>query len=420
MNHDLLSCALEPANLLKAWKQVRSNKGAPGIDGVTIEAYPDFAKQHWSQVRQALLDGTYKPSPVLRAVIEKPDGGERLLGIPTVMDRVIQQAIVQVLSPILDPEFSASSFGYRPGKSAQDAVQQVKGYIKQGLHQAVDVDLSKFFDTVSHDVLMSRVSRKINDKRLLKLIGRYLRAGVMIDGQCYPTRVGMPQGGPLSPLLSNVLLDDLDKELEYRGHCFARYCDDFVILVGSQRAGERVMESIARYLERRLKLTVNQSKSKVVKATEAEFLGFTFTRKKIRWSEKSLKRFRQKILKLTSRSWGVSMGYRLRKLAEYVRGWMGYFRITEYYRPIPLLDQWIRRRIRCCFIKQWRKPKTRYRNLVMLGVDRIKAASIAASSKGYCRLSKTYAVQQALNDSYLANLGLVSLKDLWIRFHHPR
>ena len=274
--------------------------------------------------------------------------------------------------------------------------------------------------TVSHDVLMSRVSRKINDKRLLKLIGRYLRAGVMIDGQCYPTRVGMPQRGPLSPLLSNVLLDDLDKELEYRGHCFARYCDDFVILVGSQRAGERVMESITRYLERRLKLTVNQSKSKVLKATEAEFLGFTFTRKKIRWSEKSLKRFRQKILKLTSRSWGVSMGYRLRKLAEYVRGWMGYFRITEYYRPILLLDQWIRRRIRCCFIKQWRKPKTRYRNLVMLGVDRIKAASIAASSKGYYRVSKTYAVQQALNDSYLANLGLVSLKDLWIRFHHPR
>ena len=420
MNHDLISCALEPANLLKAWKQVRSNKGAPGIDGVTIEAYPDFAKQHWPLVRQALLDGTYKPSPVLRAVIEKPDGGERLLGIPTVQDRVIQQAIVQVLTPIFDPEFSNSSFGYRPGKSAQDAVQQVKRYIKQGLHQAVDVDLSKFFDTVSHDVLMSRVSRKIHDKRLLKLIGRYLRAGVMIDGQCYPTRVGMPQGGPLSPLLSNVLLDDLDKELEYRGHCFARYCDDFVILVGSQQAGERVMESITRYLERRLKLTVNPTKSKVVKATQAEFLSFTFTGKKIRWSEKSLNRFRQKILELTGRSWGVSMDYRLRKLAEYIRGWMGYFRITEYYRPIPKLDQWIRRRIRCCFIKQWRKPKTRFTNLIKLGVDKVRAAMIAARNKGYYRLSKTSAVHQALNDSFLANLGLVSLKDLWIRFHHPR
>ena len=267
---------------------------------------------------------------------------------------------------------------------------------------------------------MSRVSRKIHDKRLLKLIGRYLRAGVMIDGQCYPTRVGMPQGGPLSPLLSNVLLDDLDKELEYRGHCFARYCDDFVILVGSQRGGERVMASITRYLERRLKLRVNPTKSKVVKATEAEFLSFTFTGKRIRWSEKSLNRFRRKILKLTGRSWGVSMEYRLKKLAEYIRGWMGYSRITEYYSPIPRLDQWIRRRIRCCFIKQWRKPKTRYRNLIRLGVDHIKAASIAASSKGYYRLSKTYATQLALNDSYFSKLGLVSLKDLWIRFHHPR
>ena len=299
-------------------------------------------------------------------------------------------------------------------------MQQVKRYIKQGLHQAVDVDLSKFFDTANHDVLMSRVSRKIHDKRLLKLMGRYLRAGVMIDGQCYPTRVGMPQGGPLSPLLSNVLLDDLDKELEYRGHCFARYCDDFVILVGSQREGERVMESITGYLERRLKLIVNPTKSKVVKATEAEFLSFTFTGKKIRWSKKSLHRFKQKILKLTSRSWGVSMEYRLQKLAEYIRGWMGYFRTIEYYRPIPQLDQWIRRRIRCCFIKQWRKPKNRYRNLIRLGVDHIRAASIAASSKGYYRLSKTFAVQQALNDSLLAKLGLVSLKDLWIRFHHPR
>ncbi len=290
-------------------------------------------------MRQAILDETYKPSPVLRVVIEKPGGGERLLSIPTVQDRVIQEARVQVLTPIFDPGFSNSSFGYRPGKSAQDAVQQVKRYIKQGLHQAVDVDLSKFFDTVSHDVLMSRVSRKIHDKRLLKLIGRFLRAGFMIDGQCYPTRVGMPQGGPLSPLLSNVLLDDPDKELEYRGHCFTRYCDDFVILVGSQRAGERVMDSITRYLERPLKLTVNATKSKVVKATEAEFLSFTFTGKRILWSEKSLQRFKRKIFKLTSRSWGVSMDYRLRKHAEYIRGWMGYFRITGYYRPIPQLDQ---------------------------------------------------------------------------------
>ena len=267
---------------------------------------------------------------------------------------------------------------------------------------------------------MLRVSKKIHDKRLLKLIGCYLRSGVMINGQCYPTRVGMPQGGPLSPLLSNVLLDDLDKELEQRGHCFARYCDDFIILVGSQRAGTRVMNSITRYLKHKLKLKVNPDKSNVVKATNAEFLSFTFTGKKIRWTAKSLNRFIRKILELTCRSWGVSIEYRLRKLAEYIRGWMGYFKISEYYRPIPKLDQWIRRRIRCCFIKQWRKPKTRFKNLIRLGVDRIKAAMIAASSKGYYRLSKTFAVQQALNDSYLNNLGLVSLKDLWIRFHHSR
>ena len=411
---------LEPANLASAWKQVKSNKGAPGIDGVTIEAYPDFAKQHWPSVRQALLDGTYQPSPVRRHVIEKPDGGERLLGIPTVMDRVIQQAIVQVLTPVFDPGFSPNSFGYRPGRSAHDGVRQVKQLINRGLHYAVDVDLSKFFDTVNHDVLMSRVSRKIHDKRLLKLIGRYLRSGVMIEGNVYPTRVGMPQGGPLSPLLSNVVLDELDKELEYRGHCFARYCDDFVILVKSQRAGDRVMHSITQFIERKLKLKINSRKSKVVKATESEFLSFTFTGKKIRWTQKCLDRFKYKILKLTSRRWGVSMQHRLRKLAQYIRGWMGYFRLSEYYRPIPLLDQWIRRRIRCCSLKQWHKPKTRFKNLVRLGVDKVNAAKIAASSKGYYRLSKTYAVQQALSNSYLTKIGLVSLKDLWIRFYHHR
>ncbi|MGI2029723.1 group II intron reverse transcriptase/maturase [Endozoicomonas acroporae] len=420
MNHDLLNCVLEPANLASAWKQVRSNKGAPGIDGVTIEAYPDFAKQHWPSVRQALLDGTYQPSPVRRHVIEKPDGGERLLGIPTVIDRVIQQAIVQVLTPVFDPGFSPNSFGYRPGRSAHDGARQVKQLINGGLHYAVDVDLSKFFDTVNHDVLMSRVSRKVRDKRLLKLIGRSLRSGVMIEGNVYPTRVGMPQGGPLSPLLSNVVLDELDKELEYRGHCFARYCDDFVILVKSQRAGDRVTHSITQFIERKLKLKINSRKSKVVKATESEFLSFTFTGKKVRWAQKCLDRFKYRILKLTSRRWGVSMQHRLHKLAQYIRGWMGYFRLSEYYRPIPLLDQWIRRRIRCCFLKQWRKPKTRFKNLVRLGVDKVNAAKIAASSKGYYRLSKTYAVQQALNNSYLAKIGLVSLKDLWIRFHHHR
>ncbi|MGB1271294.1 MAG: group II intron reverse transcriptase/maturase [Endozoicomonas sp.] len=420
MNHDLLNSALEPTNLLKAWKQVRSNKGAPGIDGVTIEAYPDFARKQWSSVRQALLDGTYKPSPVLRKAIEKPDGGERLLGIPTVQDRVIQQAIAQVLTPIFDPEFSQNSAGFRPGRSAHDGVRQIKASIKDGYRYAVDVDLSKFFDTVNHDVLMSRIARKIRDKRLLKLIGSYLRAGIVNNGYCYPATVGVPQGGPLSPILSNILLDDLDKELEKRGHRFTRYADDFVILTGSERAGVRVMESISRFLERKLKLKVNTEKSKVVKATECEFLGFTFTGKKIRWSDKTLHGFKQKILALTGRSWGVSMSYRLRKLAEYIRGWMGYYQLSEYYTPVPLLDQWIRRRIRCCFIKQWRKAKTKVVNLIRLGVDKLKAACIGGSNKRYYRLSRTYAVQLGLSDKYLASIGLVSLKDLWVRFHHHR
>lgn len=420
MNYDLLSRVLEPANLLQAWKQVKSNKGAPGIDGVTIDAYPDFARQQWATVRQALLDGTYRPSPVLRKAIEKPDGGERLLGIPTVQDRVIQQAIAQVLTPIFDPEFSENSVGFRPGRSAHDGVCQVKQSIMDGYQYAVDVDLSKFFDTVNHDVLMSRVARKVRDKRLLKLIGSYLRAGVVNEGHCYPTSVGVPQGGPLSPILSNIVLDDLDKELEKRGHRFTRYADDFVILVGSERAGQRVMNSLSRFLERKLKLKVNTEKSKVVKATKCEFLGFTFTGKKIRWTVKTFRRFKHKILELTSRSWGVSMSYRLRKLAEYIRGWMGYYQLSEYYSPIPLLDHWIRRRIRCCFIKQWRKARTKVTNLLRLGVDIVKAACIGASSKGYYRLSRTYAVQLGLNDKYLADIGLVSLKDLWVRFHHPR
>ncbi len=420
MNNDLLSNALEPANLFQAWKQVKSNKGAPGIDGITIDAYPDFAKQRWATVRQALLDGTYRPSPVLRKAIEKPDGGERLLGIPTVQDRVIQQAIAQVLLPFFDPKFSESSVGFRPKRSAHDGVRQVKQSIKDGYQYAVDVDLSKFFDTVNHDILMSRVARKIQDKRLLKLIGYCLRAGVVVEGHCYPTTVGVPQGGPLSPLLSNIVLDDLDKELEKRGHRFTRYADDFVILVGSERAGQRVMNSITRFLERKLKLKVNTEKSKVVKSTQCEFLGFTFTGKKIRWSDKTLHRFKQKILRLTGRSWGVSMAYRMRKLAEYIRGWMGYFQLSEFYRPLPLLDQWIRRRIRCCFIKQWRKAKTKVANLIRLGADKAKAACIGASNKKYYRLSRTYAVQLGLNDKYLAEIGLVSLKDLWVKFHHHR
>lgn len=404
----------------EAWKRVRANKGATGVDGVTLDAFPDFAKEHWPKVRQSLIDGTYQPYPVRRKAIPKPQGGERLLGIPTVIDRVIQQAIAQVLQPVFDPAFSQSSFGFRPNRSAHDAVRQLRQHIKDGRQVAVDVDLKQFFDTVNHDALMVRVARKVRDKRLLKLIGAYLRAGVLVDGLIQPTRLGVPQGGPLSPLLANIMLDDLDKELEKRGHHFVRYADDFVILVKSQSAGERVMNNISRFLERRLKLQVNVEKSKVVKATECEYLGFTFPRGRIVWSDKSLRRFKMKIRELTKRSWGISMAKRMAFLAHYIRGWMGYFALSEYYRPVPGLDEWIRRRIRSCFLKQWRYPRTIVRKLVGLGVDLKRAVMLAGSSKGPYRQAKTYAVQLGLNNERLASLGLLSVKELWIRFHHSR
>ena len=345
---DLLERILEPDNLMRAWKQVKSNKGAPGIDGVTIVQFPAYIQERWQGIGAAILDGTYVPSPVLRVEIPKPDGGMRPLGIPTVMDRVIQQAIAQVLMPIFDPGFSESSFGFRPGRCAHDAVYKVQDYIKQGYRVAVDMDLAKFFDTVNHDVLMNRVSRKVKDKRVLKLIGRYLRAGVVNNGRLEYTRKGVPQGGPLSPLLANILLDDLDKELEARGHRFARYADDFIILVKSQRAGERVMKSICRFLEQRLRLSVNEKKSKVANVEDCSFLGFIFCKGKIRWSQKAFVEFKRHIRLLTGRSWFVSMDHRLKELAKYIRGWMNYYGISEYYRPIPGLDEWLRRRIRMC------------------------------------------------------------------------
>ncbi len=293
-DENLLEQILSRPNMVKAWERVKSNKGAPGVDNMPIDDFMAFARKHWEKIRWSIFAGTYHPLPVKRVEIPKATGGTRPLGIPAVLDRLIQQAIAQVLLPIFDPHFSESSFGFRPGRSAHDAVYQVRDYIRMGYRMGVDADLAKFFDTVEHDVLMCRISRKVRDKRVLKLIGKYLRAGVVINGRGEETRKGVPQSGPLSPLLANILLDDLDKELEKRNHRFARYADDFVILVKSRRSGERVKE-------------------------------------------------------LTGRSWGVSMEYRLAKLAEYLRGWMGYFGISEYYRPIPEMDHWLRRRLRMCY-----------------------------------------------------------------------
>ncbi len=418
-NESLFDLVLLPGNLKRAWQQVRSNKGAPGIDGVTIEHFPDWANQHWQQCKAQLLKGTYRPQAVKRVEIDKPDGGKRLLGIPTVFDRVIQQAIMQILSPLFDPTFSNHSYGFRPHRNASQAVTQVNGYIKQNRKIAVDVDLSKFFDRVNHDLLMTKLAVQIKDKQLMKLIGHYLRAGIMEKGKRRPSTEGVPQGGPLSPLLSNIMLDSLDRELEKRKHKFARYADDFIILVKSKRAGKRVLKSISCYLETRLKLKVNTEKSQVVKVSRSKFLGFTFTRGNIQWHTKTVHKFKQKIRELTNRNWGVSMQYQLVKLKLYLRGWINYYGIANAYQKCVGLDHWIRRRVRMCYWRQWRKPRTKVNNLLSRGVNIDTAVTCGSTRKGPWRSSKTRGIQQALSNNYLKEAGLFSLREGWIKVHYP-
>ena len=418
---DLLELILKPSNILEAWKRVRANKGAAGIDGMTIDDFPTWAKDgNWKRIMSELRLGQYQPSPVRRVEIDKSDGGKRQLGIPTIVDRVIQQAIAQVLTPIFDPTFSDNSFGFRPNRNGQQAVKQVQSIIKTGRRFAVDVDLSKFFDRVNHDLLMTHLGYKVKDKRLLKLIKRYLRAGV-IDNQFYSeSREGVPQGGPLSPLLANIMLDPLDKELEKRGHKFARYADDFTILVKSPRAGERVLSSISRFLNNRLKLTVNTVKSHVVKTSESKFLGFTFKRGRIQWHPKTLLKFKQQVRRLTNRNWGVSMHYQLFKISQYLRGWINYFGIANSYQQCVDLDHWIRRRVRMAYWRQWRKPRTKVRNLMRLGVRVQAAVACGITSKGPWRSAKSPGINQALSLDYLKSEGLYSLRDGWIALHYPK
>jgi RNA-directed DNA polymerase len=332
-----------------------------------------------------------------------------------VIERLIQQAIVQVLTPIFDPHFSESSFGFRPKRSAHGAAKQVQRIIRRGHRFAADIDLSKFFDRVQHDALMARVARRVNDKTLLRLIGRYLRAGVMVEGVLQPTDVGAPQGGPLSPLLSNILLDDLDKELERRGLPFVRYADDFAVFAKSQRAAERIMSSVSRYLTDQLRLVVNQEKSRVVTSAEFEFLGFAFVKSRaaINVATKSIREFKQRIREITGRSRGISMERRLTELRSYVRGWMGYFGLASQLKLFARLDGWIRRRIRCCYWKQWRRPKTRRRKLIQLGVPRRQAIRHAKSRKGPWHMSKTIATGVGMTNAWLKDQGLLSLKTLW-------
>lgn len=410
-----MQAVLAPDNLRRAWKRVKSNKGAPGIDRISIDDFTAHAKALWPDIRQHLEAGDYQPTAVRRVTIPKAGGGERLLGIPTVTDRVIQQAIAQVLTPMFDPQFSASSFGFRPGRNAHQAVRQVQTYIDAGYRIAVDIDLAKFFDTVNHDVLMRLLGRRIRDKPLLALIGRYLRAGVLVGEHVLPSDIGTPQGGPLSPLLANILLHQLDCELERRGHRFARYADDLIILVKSQRAGERVKRSLTQYLGQTLKLTVNEAKSQVAAVRECAFLGFTFRGKKLRWTDAALEDFKHRVRTLTGRSWGVSMDYRMRALGQYVRGWMGYFGVSQYYRPIPGLDDWLRRRIRMCYWKQWRLCRTKIRHLRELGVNLKMAIQHAVSSKSYWHMARTPALQMAMSNAWLKAQGLVSVRDLWMK-----
>lgn len=421
LTDEMMERVVAKDNVLRAWRQVRRNHGAPGVDGMTCEEFPTYARNNWQQIAQALLNGKYHPSPVRRVEIPKPHGtGVRLLGIPTVIDRVIQQAIAQVLTPIFDPEFSESSFGFRPGRSAHDGVRKVREHISAGYGTAIEVDLAKYFDEVNHDVLMVRVARKVRDKRVLKLIGSYLRSGVLVKGVTEETSKGVPQGGPLSPLLANILLDDFDKELERRGHKFARYADDFVILVKSSRAGERVKLSVARFLERKLKLKINREKSKAGKANKCKFLGFTFPGKTIRWTTEALEDFKHRVRELTGRSAGISMQFRIAKLNEYVRGWLGYFGISQFWTPIEELDSWIRRRLRMCLWKQWRFVRTKVRELEKLGANVKDIIRLAFKNHGPWWCSDTREVQFALDNNYFhKQLGLVSIRELWIQMHYP-
>ena len=400
-------------NLVKAWKRVCVNKGSPGVDGRTISETKAYLKEHWPTIREQLLSGTYEPQPVKRVEIPKPQGGVRGLGIPTVSDRLIQQAVLQVLQRRWDPTFSEHSYGFRPGRSAHQAVAQAQKYVAEGYAWVVDIDLEKFFDRVNHDILMDRVAKRISDKRLLKLIRAYLNAGMMQNGLVSPTKEGVPQGGPLSPLLSNLILDDFDRELERRGHRFCRYADDSNIYVRSRRAGERVMLNVTKFLTERLRLHINPSKSAVAVSGERAFLGFRIANdaEPIRQiAPKALKRFKDKVRKLTRRTLGISLDQMIEPLATYLRGWRGYFGFCQTPRVIHNLDAWIRRRLRMVIWRQWKNGRTRYAELRRLGVPHFRSAVAAGAPHSFWRMARHAAVQQALSNRFFDSHHLSRLE----------
>jgi RNA-directed DNA polymerase len=409
-----MEAIVERENLKKALAQVKRNKGAPGVDGMTVDDLGPHLKEHWLAIRAQLLDGTYKPQPVRRVEIPKASGGLRPLGIPTVLDRFIQQAVMQVLQANWDGTFSETSFGFRPNRSAHQAVERAQTSMASGHSVVVDIDLEKFFDRVNHDILMGLVAKRVADKRLLKLIRGFLTAGVMEGGLVSPTEQGTPQGGPLSPLLSNLMLDVLDKELEKRGHRFVRYADDCNIYVRSRKAGERVLASIEQFLEKRLKLRINKAKSAVARPSVRKFLSFSFTRERRprrRIAPQALARFKAKVRALTRRTCGRSLVQIVKELSVYLKGWRGYFGFCQTPSVLRALDEWIRRRLRAIAWKQWKRGRTRFAALRRCGVGRDLAASTAGSPCGPWRISNSPALTIALPIVYFGSLGLPSVAD---------
>jgi len=399
-------------NCKQALRRVKANKGSPGVDGMKVHELAGYLKQHWPAIREQLLSGTYKPRPVKRVEIPKPEGGVRKLGIPTVLDRFVQQAVMQVLQGKWDRTFSDYSYGFRPGRSAHQAVEKAQQYMAEGYRWVVDLDLEKFFDRVNHDKLMAKITERVNDKRMLKLIRAFLRAGVMEDGLVSPVDEGTPQGGPLSPLLSNIVLDELDRELERRGHRFARYADDCNVYVRSWRAGERVMRSITQFVAQRLRLQVNQQKSAVAEPWQREFLGFSFTRfgePRRRIAPQAVLRFQKRIRELTRRTRGVAMERMAEQTSQYLRGWIGYFGRCQTPSVLQSLEEWTRRRLRSAIWKQWKRGVVRFAALRKRGVGKDLAAQTAGSAHGPWRLANSPALSFALPNAYFDSLGIPRL-----------
>ena len=409
-----------PENLQAAWRRVKANAGAPGIDGMTVEAFPAFCRQHWPRIRSQLMEGSYRPAPVRRVFIPKPDGTERPLGVPTVLDRVIQQAVAQVLGPLFEGGFSTHSYGFRENRNAHQAVRAVEEGWKEGRRYGIDCDLKSFFDTVPHDRLMRQVRRKVADGKVLGLIRRFLTVGVELpDGRREATPLGVPQGGPLSPLLANIALDPLDKELERRGHRFARYADDFLVMVRSAKAAQRVLGSLVRFVEGTLQLVVNRAKSKAAPLSQCAFLGFQIGRRgRVVWSAKARARFTCRVREITRRNRGHAVRDVIDELRRYVTGWIQYFQLSHTYTDAAELAEWIRRRVRLYYWKSWKQPRTRRRHLLALGIppDEVKMAT--RSRKGYWRMSGNSLLQRALTNHRLHEQGVPDLRTLWIELHY--